>query len=398
MKINKIIFITESRLSRRDYDRFGIDLIKKNGFVVEVWEFTPILHKNVFSKLGESDCKEEDCYKLFNCKKDAVNAINKLEKSCFIICLIGYNLKTYPFYKVISGKKIAYGVFFANALPFPDYKFNVAKIRRAIKLLTEPRKLIKKLTKSAGLDTVLRFMKVNPAKIALLGGEKSFDLYSKFYPVNELTEKLWLHSLDYDLYLKEKNNPINPEVGKFAVFLDEYLSFHSDYLFMDSSPFSSAQDYYPPLCRFFSHLENKLGIKIIIAAHPRSNYEEHPDYFEGRIVIKGKTAELIRNSEFVIAHASTSVNMAVLFGKSIIFITTHRLAQGPLGPRINLLAELLGKKAINVENVLDISIDDEFRINELVYLRYRNNYIKKDGSEDLPFWQVFCNRMKLIEV
>ena len=40
----------------------------------------------------------------------------------------------------------------------------------------------------------------------------------------------------------------------------------------------------------------KTGYKVVIAAHPGSEYNLHKDYFGGRHVIKGQTQQLIKNS------------------------------------------------------------------------------------------------------
>lgn len=397
--INRVIFLIESKFSQRDYDRLGVDVITKSGFSVEIWELTPFLHKEVFLKLGESEFKDHKKYKAFYSKRDAVRAIRKLDRFCFVICFIGYNFKTYPIYKALSRNKINYGVFLANSLPLPNYKFNKTKIKKVLQLSKEPLKLIRKLNKVVVLDTIWRFFKVRPARITLLGGEKSLSLYSKFFPIGKETERLWIHSLDYDLYLNENNRAEELRNDySFAVFLDEYVPFHPDYLLLGYAPFSRPEEYYPSLCRFFTYLENKLGIKIVIAAHPRSDYDKHPDYFEGRQVIKGKTIELIKNSQFVVAHSTTSVNMAVLFQKSIIFISTNSLSISPQGPLIDIMARTLGKRVINIDNACEIIAENDLTINEEVYKKYKNDYIKREGSDELLFWRIFANRLKSMEL
>ena len=51
-KIKKVIYIIETRFNKRDYDRFGIEILKKNGFEVEVWDFTPFLGSHEYRKMG----------------------------------------------------------------------------------------------------------------------------------------------------------------------------------------------------------------------------------------------------------------------------------------------------------------------------------------------------------
>jgi hypothetical protein len=205
---------------------------------------------------------------------------------------------------------------------------------------------------------------------------------------------LWLHTLDYDIYLNEKNKPIEV-VDHQGVFLDEYLPFYPAYQYLGFRPFiMKPVDYYRLLCKFFNHLEDKYHMDIIIAAHPRSDYKKIDNYFEGRPVIKGRTAELVRNSSFVIAHASTSLNFAVLFEKPIIFVTTDELEKSPEGVWIHNIASLFGKNAYNLSQIDDINVSNELNINKQVYEKYKNYYIKRIGTEESPFWEIFANKIK----
>lgn len=233
---------------------------------------------------------------------------------------------------------------------------------------------------------------ISPATLSLAGGARSVT--SNKYPVNNKTETLWLHTLDYDIYLREKDR-VHEVDRNLGVFLDEYMPFHPDYLYMGVQPFiMETNDYYRFLCRFFKLLDDKYKMRIIIAAHPRSHYEKHPDYFDGRPVIKGKTSELIRDSCFVIAHASTSLNFAVLFKKPIIFVTTDELDKSSEGVWIHNIASLFGKRVYNLNKINGIDIARELNVNSDLYENYKNEYIKTAGSQELPFWQIFVNRIK----
>ena len=148
-----------------------------------------------------------------------------------------------------------------------------------------------------------RLLGVRPASIALLAGQRSDDVH--FYPIGVNTKKIWLHLLDYDIYLKYREEGADMTLGRYAVFLDEYIPFHPDYQSMGVEPPASADEYYPKLCTFFEFIEKKFDLRVIVAAHPRSNYDLTKKYFGDRQVIKGKTTQLVKDSVFVIAHAST---------------------------------------------------------------------------------------------
>jgi hypothetical protein len=393
--VKKIVFLVEYPFSKRDYDRFGIETLKKERFDIEVWDFTPFLHKEIFDQYKDVDSMKYEKHCVFLSRKEASVALLGLDKNCFVICHLGYRLKTLSIYRALSKKGLGYSVSVANAMPIPVHGSSfLSKMLKIGKIIREPKKAIKKIMDFLFFYIHWKFIGIRPAALVLLGGEKSFSEYFKFYPIGLKSEKLWLHTLDYDLYLQEKESFVNSK-EKTAVFLDEYVPFHPDYIPLGVLPFSTAEEYYPPLCAFFDNIEKRFGFKIIIAVHPRSNYERHPDYFGGRQVVKGKTVTLIRESEFVIAHSSTSINMAVLFEKPVIFITTVSLQQSLQAPYINLIASLLGKKVNNISRQKELDLISELKIDKTAYRKYKNDYIKKDGSLELPFWRAFSERVKI---
>lgn len=401
MQFKKIIFFICQPLSARDYERFGIEILRQNGFSVEVWDFTPFLRPQLFKEIKVPDPINYEGHRLFLHRDNALKAISKLKNDSLPICMFHYNYNSYIIYRALSKNKIKYCIFMANnnLPPFPSND-NSKNLLKRIKKLT-PKKLYcklkqlisKDLLQAIFLHTKFNYLGIQAASMVLAGGEKSINYRA---PVSKKTKILWLHTLDYDIYLKENDKPIQIERNN-GVFLDENVPFHPNYLIFGVSPFSQSEEYYPILCRFFDFLENKYGIHILIAAHPSSHYENHPEYFGRRPIIRGRTAELVRKTAFTIAHSSTAINFALLFRKPIIFITTDGLNCSPQGLFIDLMASLFGKKAINLNNhSLAIDWNKECTVDEEAFRRYKNDYIKKDDSEDLLFWQIFANHMKLM--
>ena len=107
------------------------------------------------------------------------------------------------------------------------------------------------------------------------------------------------------------------------VFLDINLPYHSDLAFC-GRPQIDPVAYYRSLNRFFGLLEREYGIEVIIAAHPRADYDRTT--FEGRQIFRLVTAELVRDAEFVLSHTSTAMSYAVLNAKPLIFIYTDAMA------------------------------------------------------------------------
>ena len=54
-----------------------------------------------------------------------------------------------------------------------------------------------------------------------------------------------------------------------------------------------------------------------------------------------------------------------------------------------------GASIINIdEEPYSINWEKELPVNEVMYLKYRQQYIKKEGSEELNTWQIFANHLK----
>jgi len=346
--IKRIIFLIVSSFNLRDYQRFGIEILKRNNFKVEVWDITPILRPVFYNNYSPPDQFNYEGLTLFHKKNELYSKISVLKNSAFVMNIVPYNFKSLWIYKGLSKSEADYAVFMANALP----SINNGKLKALIYL-----KKIKKLFKLSPkkiweiLFPRLSFwwFGVKSAKIVLAGGEKCLVYH---YPTGTNTEILWTHTLDYDLYLKEKNNLFSKR--PIAVFIDQYLPFHPDNINAWVKPSISPDKYHSLLNKFFKLIEDQLGLKVIIAAHPRSNYENHPNYFKGRKCIRGQSVKLIRESKLVLSHSSTALNFANLFYKPVVLLT----------------------------------------VSKNHYNNYRRDYIKTKHSKDLPFWQIVANRLK----
>ncbi len=396
--IRKIVYFVIGPFSERDHSRFGINIFEKFGFDVEVWDFSPLLYPRDQACTQTFDTINYSKLRIFSNRGELLNAMSLLSaKDCFVICFVPYAIKTYFIFRKLSVKKVQYSVFMANAIPLTACSsYNINDIVKNISF-KEVADKIRNLTVAKILEFIffklnLKLLRIVPATLRLAGGRRS-AVVAKF-PVNSHTQTLWIHTLDYDIYLDELSN-VSFEDPRQAVFLDEYMPFHSAYQYLGAKPFiTNPVEYYGFLCSFFKFLENTYGLHIVIASHPRAHYEKHEDYFQGRPVIKGQTVRLIRNSAFAISHASTSLNYAVLFRKPIIFVTTDKLDISPEGVWIHNIASFFNKRVYNLNKFDGIDLEAELKINQKLYDNYKNDYIKKTGSEELAFWQIVAKRIK----
>ena len=388
-RIKRIVYLIESPFNKRDYDRYGFEILQENGFRVEVWDCTPYLRPQVHKKVVVPDPIDYDRHYQFFSIKETAASLKRLFTDTIIICLVVYNLLSYRLFQAITSARIPYCVFTGSRFPS-------LKARNGLLLLSEKMKSIslKKVINRAYMAIPLRYLRLRCASFALVTGGKSDPKLNKM--IGDSTEIILTHSFDYDIYLSLIKHDIEDN-GNFALFLDEYLPFHSDYVYHNLHPFSSAERYYPPLREYFDYFESKYKLEVIIAGHPRSNYDQHPDYFNGRKVVRGHTAELVKRSKIVFLHCSTAVNFAVLFKKPTVFITSDSLNGSGYEAFIYSLASCFGKKPININRKNEYECEDFFHFDEGLYSRYKNQHIKVEGSEEKFSWQIFADRIKGIQ-
>ncbi|MCX5855346.1 MAG: hypothetical protein NTZ24_12405 [Deltaproteobacteria bacterium] len=388
--ISKIVYFVEAYFNESDYRRFGVKTFKDNGFDVEVWDFTPFIASGEYKSTVKPPVFNCDNWRLFQTKKEAITAVARLDDTCFVVSLIHYAFYSLSIHRMFSKQNIKYSVD-AMALPRVD--------RSKVVFSESISNKFKQLNLSGLINSILylipyQMLNVKPADYILARGEK---YGTPGLAVTATSNVVWAHSYDYDTYLTEadKLGPVDINTG---VFIDEYLPFHPDYAYSGLSTPVTPDEYYPKLCRFFDYLESKNRFKIFIAAHPRSRYEDLPDYFGGRPVIRGKTSELVRTSGFVILHTSTAVNFAVLYEKPIIIVTTDKYNEGwAEDPTPDWMAGFFGKKVHNLDYHFEFNLQKELYVDVKKYRAYRNDYIKKDGTEELQSWQILANRIKNIK-
>jgi hypothetical protein len=397
-KIRRIVFFLEDHFNERDYKRFGIEILERNGFDVEVWEFSLFLATNEYKDTTPPDREgiaKWEKYRDFSNRKNACDSILSMDSTCFVVSFVRLTFKSLPLYWTLKKRRIPYGVFLFALLIDRTFAGKANNLRRRSRKMLKPLRIIDyAMKKWLEKEMPLQFLAIKPADIIFAQAEKY--LMPNAYPANSQSDVLFAHSFDYDIYLGEKNVAVSTD-EKLGIFLDEYLPFHADYDFTGDNNRVYEEEYYPKLREFFNYLESTYGVKIVIAAHPRSDYENHPDYYGGRQIIRGKTVELVKKAGFIILHNSTALNYAVLFQKPMVFITTNDVNRSLIDPpSIECLAGYFNKKSYNLDEDegRNVDLEKELQVDVERYKTYKNEYIKKDGTEELLFWQIVANRIK----
>lgn len=373
-----VVYLMQTHFSQRDYQRFGVENCIGRGYPTEIWVLVHVLNPDYARIVMEPEVDADCPIRKFRSLDDVLSAINQLPMNSFVINELPYGFKTKKIYAALVQNKIRSIFLSLGALP-------LACPSLAEKVWTK----LEMMTFERFIDYVYRFlfprngMLYQPIQV-LSGNYGHSDDRNK----NTTIEA---HSFDYDVFL---DHPATDAVEPTAVFLDEYLPYHPDYRWMGIRPYSEPSTYFRQLNTFFDWIEESLQLQIVIAAHPRAEYDKHPGIFKHRTVLQGNTAKLIRTCSLTIGHFSTANSFAALYGKPVTFISSHSMA-AHYGKHIESMASWFNKPVLymddrktwgNAESLLSVDRD--------AYTKYITNFIKTPGSPDRKIWDIIFDRLE----
>ena len=394
--LRSVVLIKDTPFSAWDYQRLGIELLKKNGLSVEIWDVTQVVHPRV-PYTDHPLPAPMIPPRVFSDKNELFRSLDRLDPSgSAIVLLFTLTNRSYGLYRAISKRSLYYIVLFLNVVPTSACRSIREKSLVSFKDFLKKFFLYPKLrfVESALDNFILRWYRVlgvKAANLCLLGGkecEKGIP-----FPIDGKTRLFWGHAFDYDIFLNKKDNTEKPD-RPFAVFIDQYLPFQ-DVSYNNDTQVCDPDRYYPSLCRFFTRLEEQLKCRVVIAAHPRvPDIARYSVFFEGREVLPGDTAGLIQQSDLVIVHASTATNFAVLFNKPVLFITTNELNNSNVKPYIDSVADELGKELLNVAEPVVLDPSAVYSVDPAKYQSFKEKFIKTTESRDDYLWQLVADYLK----
>ena len=376
MKIKRIVYLIESKFNQRDYNRFGFELLQKLGYEVHAWDFTYQLRLVAYNNYSPSDPIEYKLHFEVRSRSDFYRLIDEFGKNAIFLCLFGLTPTSKYVFEKLASQKFKYGIASIGYLPSPPNDV----LRKIVTNMLHPYKLFKKIKDRMFLP------KMSP-DFVITGGRLSTEKMNAAYPLATLVKA---HSLDYDLFLDLERNIKQPNsIKKYTVFLDEFVPYHPDFLYMGVRPDAIPETYYPEINAFFDSIEKFYNVQVIIAAHPRSNYKTNNyNPFENREIFFGKTAELIKDSGLVLTHGSTAKSFAVLLYKSIIFISSSNYSKR-FNRSIEAAAKSVGKSPINISS--KYYLNTEIDVNTKLYTDFIDKYVKEKGTVHKPTWEIFAD-------
>jgi len=380
--MKEVIILTPGPFLKRDYKRFGIELLKKK-FSLKIFDITAWLNSKLW---------QEYFNKIYNCEeyisiasKDDFLRLCSEKKNKLVLDFLGNNSKSKWIRKKLKNQNSLFVRFDINLLPKEKIGF-VRKLKKIITLFKKPKKLIFSFFNFLKSKYYSSIKDYTPDYLVLGGVSHS--------ETKKVKNKIFAHCMDYDVYLnikKEKKYNEQP----YAVFLEDNMTHDSDYSILNISPPAIENEYFPTLIKFLKKFELNSGLKIKIAIHPKSS-KNLTNLLKDFECHKGSTAEIVKDSSLVLLHASTALSYAILFSKPTLFLTSNELKNSWIGPRINNLAQVVNSKLININSSLpDFStFNNLLKFDKEKYKNYKDQYLKMPNSLEIPLWEIFIRNIE----
>lgn len=372
----KLYLLVETYFQRRDEARYGIEALAQQGIEVEVWEIFRPFRRAYQRTYRPPDPSDYSRILRFESAAELYQAVARLPAGAPVIAPWGwsYHFGAWRLFRELTRRDAYFGAMVIST---------VAPLGRGFRLPT-----LRGMLNQIYARVPRGVCGTRPWRFLLLCGGDRLKHYAAAAPQADL---IWTHALDFDLLL-QSGASAGPQRAAHIVFLDEYVPFHPDYVLHGVPPPNTAAEYYPLLVRFFADLEKRLGLPVVIAAHPRADYGRHEDYFRGRSIIAGRTCELVRDAALVVTHSSVSNNFTVGYRKPVVVVTTDGLARSRYGPYIDQTARMLGCPRINLDETT--ALPSMPVVDEAKYREFHEAIIKRAGTPDENTWLVFGRHLR----
>ena len=368
MSGKKLIFVMPMAPFTNFVKNFFADVVQKGGFECEFWDVSALVNYNLQMKVVDINFP----YKKIDTFRSFIAELKKVDKTNTVfVPQISSGLQTFPVFFVLSLFKCK-TVFFGRGY-LPSFSGQCGegqgRVQKALKMLGEGK--IKFVFSVILFQLITKLKLMRNFDVTFVSGE-----YAEKRHRTDSDRVVHVNHFDVDAANAE---PSFEGEGGGMVFLDEYLPHHPDWSI--SGGFTvDAERYYDRTCKFFDRVEKETGKKVVIAAHPKSLYNE--ESFRGRAIYYHKTSELVKNADAVFTHASTAVSFAVIYSKPVYLLSSEEIERGhpSIANIMRQTAKMLGCKILDYENE-SLSFP-QLDVNKQLYHEYYKEYLSAITSKE----------------
>lgn len=211
-------------------------------------------------------------------------------------------------------------------------------------------------------------------------------LYETYFRSLKDVHTIKAHSIEYELCRRARTD--DRISGRVAAFLDQGWFSKPKPPFVDASQYPPLTlETYRELTRsLFDLLEGQFGLEVIVCAHPKGDRRATEALFEGREVAFGETLSIVRDSSLVIAHNSTSLVYAIIFGKPLVLFDCEQLRNSIFRESFAALRRELPLPVVDLDHPRITTVD--LSPDQTHYERFLTRYIKQDPGNSGSVWQI----------
>lgn len=351
----KVLFLTSVPFSEQHEISLNVKNISEK-YDVEKWDLSPI-YKTTANRnfIPASDVKMIDSLESF---EEHLRDEAQRDNVLIVTDILLYNLKIiysaikkYPIDIVTINKEIMAAWIIQNGILCEKLRFSslIPKMKAALKQSKLTSGLISRLKcGNCRYDYVLASANIQPN-----AGKKFFQI----------------HHVKYDEFLAQiKSEDLVGE--KYILFIESGLTSHP--MLKGKSRQLDERVYLKQINDYFDQLEEKTGMQVVVALHPKSIFA--PGAFNTRLVFQGKTSQLIQHCEYIVSHGSTSFINAVLANKPIKVLTSYEIENSASNSIVAYglgFAKLLDLEVVDLNHV---KLND-FVVNQKAYESFKQKYV-----------------------
>ncbi len=290
--------------------RHGYEFYKSKGYEIKIYDLSPIVDTVAYRKV-KKDLIDTAGYSINVMKSKNMfrDEVKKWETDTIAIPYFDFNLDYYFCYRSLSENKIPFLLIHRVNSDSKVVAIDSKKIKSWIRNIS-----IHNLLNSIFIRIPKSLLPIRKAKAIAFGGSENILNYSKINLIDKKTKRIYIHALNYEDCIKAVKSKKKYE-GEYAVFLDQYMPFHPDHI--NAGVKIDPAKYYQEIECLFEFIHEEYNYNIIIAAHPKADYEKY-GYFSKWEKVKFDSANLVKNSSLVIANFSTAIAYVSFFKKKII--------------------------------------------------------------------------------
>jgi len=236
---------------------------------------------------------------------------------------------------------------------------------------------------------------IKNARLAHLYGRPHRAFYAtpkfigKFRRLDGFAPRDYIHNLNYDKVLDLERR--TPREKSYVAYIDQNLPVDHQ-VQVDGEAMLSEEVFWDRMQKLFERITSRTAVdEVVVCAHPNRSQKSIERLSSFCCVVQFETEKKIRDCAFVIAHATTALDFAVIFEKPTCFIAMPEMKRNrQFRTMIYSYAEKLGREV----NVLKDGVPDlDIGLDESAYSSFKRNFIKTPGTPDLNSWEYITSAL-----